>query len=154
MEELFINYEKHNGNITAMSRDNTCVYNSRDPITFYVKKHNFPDRLRHYRTEIIENWKKTHKEMLGTARAALLNRAFELLQDREYDVVSQGQILTAQKPPSSTDIKVAWEIIKSELGEPTKITEKVDPEDENKKLKKVEVCFKNYGDKDKPKQIV
>ena len=117
-EMMFIIFDKHNGNLAAVSRDPESLFHSREQLRYYRDMFGWDTRLVQTRAqrskEVIEN--------LSYAKVRAIQRAMELLESRQVDVVTKIGVVTVTKDPMYKEIQAAWEIIKTELGEPTSIT--------------------------------
>lgn len=125
---LFAFYEKHNGNALAMTRDRGCVYRSKNQIYYYKELYGFDAEFIQNRAEMA----KKVIESLGDTKIRALRRAADLVEIKQILIKNpitgdpildqDGQPVFAEKKPSAKEIKTAWEIIKTELGEPTSVT--------------------------------
>jgi hypothetical protein len=132
---LFAFYEKWNGSMIAMSRDTECRYKAYSQIKYYAALYHFADQYTRIKT------KRAEATIAGLKDSKLLaiDRATEMLRPRQVVLKdSKGNvILVDDKPvfdtiyPDQKTVKTAWEIIKTELGEPTNISkaEVNNPED-------------------------
>jgi hypothetical protein len=115
---MFIIFDKHNGNLAAVSRDPESLFHSREQLRYYRDMFNWDTRLVQTRAQrskdVIEN--------LAYAKVRAIERAMELLESKQVDVVTKVGVVTVTKDPMYKEIQAAWEIIKTELGEPTSIT--------------------------------
>lgn len=129
-EALFALYEKHGGNVSAMIRDRDCQFRSHNQITHYVHLYGFVVKLAKNRKE------KAERVIAGLtdAKIAVLERAVQMMSPRqiplrfesgerkgELILDEDGQPQYQEIYPTEKEIKVAWEIIKTEIGEPTSI---------------------------------
>ena len=135
---LFAFYEKWNGNMLAISRDNECRIKAYNQIKYWSNLYNFPSRLDQIRTE------RAKETMAGLKDSKLMaiERATEMLRPRQMPFLNdktrevllnlEGQPMFYTLYPDHKTVKTAWEIIKTELGEPTNISkaEIHNPEDE------------------------
>jgi hypothetical protein len=99
---LFSIYDKHNGNMSEMVLDPQCPFHAYPQVHHYVHKYEFKKKLVEIRTN-------RTVEVLGSlkdAKVLAIKRATELLQSKTL---------------TPNEIKVAYDIIKIELGEPTKL---------------------------------
>lgn len=119
IELLFTLYDKNGGVITQLSRDEESQFHSQTQLYHYEKKYGFQERL-------VETRRKRAEQViasLGDAKIKAIQRAMELLETRERTVVTKkGEVLNIEMDPMYKEIVTAWEIIKTELGEPTSIT--------------------------------
>jgi hypothetical protein len=115
---MFIIFDKHNGNLSGMARDSESLFHSREQLRYYRDMFGWDAKLVQIRAqrsrEVIEN--------LGYAKVRAIQRAMELLESREVEIVTKIGVVTVTKDPMYKEIQAAWEIIKTELGEPTSIT--------------------------------
>lgn len=127
-ELLFTLYDKHGGNLSALSRDEESIFHSRPQLFHYEKKYGWEDKLVQVRTD-------RAKEVigkLGEAKIRAIQRAMELLETRERSVILKtGAVVNVEMDPMYKEIVAAWEIIKTELGEPTSITKSENKTDVN-----------------------
>lgn len=117
-ETMFVIFDKHNGNLSAVARDSESLFHSREQLRYYRDMFGWDTRLVQIRAErskeVIEN--------LGYAKVRAIQRAMELLESRQIEMpTKQGSIVTFTKDPMYKEIQAAWQIIKTELGEPTNI---------------------------------
>ena len=128
---LFALYDKHGGNMLAMTRDSQCLFKSYNQLWFYCRFYGFKDRLAEIRTRRAEEI----IAQLGDAKAETIARAVEMMRPRQRALKyrdEEGNLLTVMDKdgnavfetiyPKDKEIKTAWEIIKTELGEPTTIS--------------------------------
>ena len=126
-DTLFAYYEKHNGNMLAMTRDRDCQFKAHSQIRYYAKLYNFAARL-------VEVRRKKADEVLAQlkdSKIEAIRRAVEMIAPRQVplrnkkgDLIldADGQPIFHEFYPNDREIKVAWEIIKTELGEPTSVS--------------------------------
>lgn len=123
---LFAFYEKWNGNMSQMILDKDCPFHSYAQVHFYVHFHHFKEKHVEIRTqkarEVVDG--------LQDAKIKALENAIRLLQPQHRFVYNKsgmqvfdtdGKPLIVEQLPYYKEIKAAWEIIKTELGEPTNI---------------------------------
>lgn len=124
---LFALYEKHNGNMTALSRDPECKFRAYSMIRYWAGLYHFESRL----IEIKRKRAETHLDELNDAKLEALKRARELVApklvplkgpDGNIIVDPDGQPIFISVPPEPKAVETAWRIIKTELGEPTMVT--------------------------------
>lgn len=125
-EYLFVMYDKHNGNMLAMSRDPASQFKAYNLIRTYVELYNFHELY-------LENRQKQAKEVmegLEDAKIMTLKRAMMLVQTRHspikgkygnYITDKKGKPMMLEIEPDYKEIEMAWKIIKTELGEATSI---------------------------------
>lgn len=123
---LFAFYEKWNSNMLAMTRDVLCPFRSDSQIRYYAKLYGFHEKF-------IEIKRKRAEEIissLGDGKILAIQRAMELVEPRLVVVLGKdgkavlngdGSPLCEKVYPDAKDIKTAWEIIKTELGEATSV---------------------------------
>ena len=123
---LFAMYDKHNGNMLAMTRDRDCQFRAHSQIRYYAKLYYFQDRFieikRKRAHEVLDSLKDSKilaiqqaVQMIETRQIPLKNKLGDLILDAD------GQPMFYSVGPDHKEIKTAWEIIKTELGEPTTI---------------------------------
>lgn len=123
---LFAIYDKHNGNVLGMIRDRECIFKSRNQVYYYRDLYYFKERLVQIRAnrakKVLDSLKDSKilvieqaSRMVETHQVPLKNKQGELLLD--FD----NQPIFYSVDPGHKEIKTAWEIIKTELGEPTTI---------------------------------
>lgn len=127
-ELLFAFYEKWNGNMLAMVRDGRCPLKSRNQIAYYKNLYNFEEQFLQNRA----NWCKEIMDSLKDSKIEAIQRAIELIKPRQRMLKvpitgeplldKDNQPIFIEDPPSYKEIQAAWEIIKTELGEPTQIS--------------------------------
>jgi len=119
IELLFILYDKHGGVITQLSKDEESLFHSQAQLYYYEKRYGFQERL----VEIRRKRAEQIMASLGEAKIRAIQRAIELLETKERTIVTKkGEVLNIEMDPMYKEIVAAWEIIKTELGEPTSIT--------------------------------
>lgn len=125
-DTLFAYYDKHNGNMLAMTRDIDCQFKSYNQLKYYCALYFFCERLDEIRlkraTDVIAGLKdskvlaiKRAVGLIETRQLPLKNKAGDILLDRD------GQPIFVEITPDHKEIEAAWKIIKTELGEPTQI---------------------------------
>lgn len=125
-DTLFAYYDKHNGNMLAMTRDIDCPFKAHSQLRYYAKLYFFCERLdeiKRKRAEDVINSLKDSKVLairravglIETRQVPLKNKVGDLLLDRE------GQPIFVEIMPDHKEVEAAWKIIKTELGEPTQI---------------------------------
>lgn len=123
---LFAFYEKHSSNMLAMTRDVGCQFKSHAQLRYYCHLYNFYPRF-------IEIRRKQAQEAISglkDSKARAIQRAIEMIEPRQVAlkdrdgnaVVMDGQPAFETVYPDSKTLKIAWEIIKAELGEPTMVS--------------------------------
>lgn len=124
---LFAFYDKHNGNMTAISRDRDCQFKAYNQIRFYARFYHFDEKFVEIRRKRAEEVVRS----LPDAKMEAIQRARDLIQVRQVPIqTKEGTILLDEdgRPifyevhPTHKDVKAAWEILKTELGEPTTIS--------------------------------
>lgn len=133
---LYALYEKHHSNMTALFLDEECLFKSYATIRYYAKLYHFYDRY-------IANRQKKADEVLSKlsdAKLQAIENAMRMLKPH-FDFVHtktgiqlfdhEGKPIIIERHPYYKEVKAAWEIIKTELGEPTTISkaEVHNPED-------------------------
>jgi hypothetical protein len=142
---LFSFYEKHNGNMMAMIRDKDCIFKGYNQIRYYSNLFNFADRL----VEIRRNRATEVVSRLGDGKIRALEHAMRLLEPKHtllfdkrglqvFDADNQPVIM--ETLPHYKEIQAAWEMIKTELGEPTTIG-KTDITSKGQRIGKVQVVI-------------
>ena len=123
---LFAFYEKWNGNMSEMILDKDCPFKSYAQVHYYCHFHHFKEKF----VEIRTRKAKEVVEKLGDAKIRALENAIRLLEPRHHFVYSKtgvqifdldGKPLIVEQLPYYKEIKAAWEIIKTELGEATSL---------------------------------
>lgn len=138
-EALFANFCKNNGVVQEMIKDPQCKYRSADVVGFYRKKYEFTERFAKIRAEEAKQEREEWKEKVKQGKLAAIQRAIELMQPREIPIFDKktgeptGEMATIY--PSSKDIKIAWEILKIESGEPTHITRNTNIDEKDEEVK-------------------
>jgi predicted nucleic-acid-binding protein len=126
VDAVFALYDKYNGNINQMILDKDSLFKSYGQNHYYVHKYNFKERLAKTRRERIERV----ADSLQDAKAMAVENAIRILKARNVFVYNKfgGQVfdkdgnpLIVENLPYYKEIKTAWEIIKTELGEATSI---------------------------------
>lgn len=122
---LFAFYEKWNGNMIAMSRDVECRFKAYSQIKYYAALYHFAEQYTHIKT------KRAIETISGLKDSKILaiERAAEMLKPRQMPFLDsktrepildlEGQPMFYTLYPDQKTVKTAYEIIKTELGEPT-----------------------------------
>jgi len=123
---LFAQYQKWNGNVNQMILDKEILFKSYDQLHFYKHKYKFVEKYLDVRrtraSEVLEQLRD------GKTRA--IENALRILESRNVFVYNrngtqvfdgEGKPVIVENLPFYKEIKVAWEIIKTELGEATSI---------------------------------
>ena len=123
---LYAFYEKHNGNMSAIILDKECIIKAYNQVRYYVDLYNFHERL-------IENRQKRAEKVMSQltdGKVKAIENALRILEPSHSLVFNKsglqifdidGNALIVERLPYYKEIKTAWEIIKTELGEPTTI---------------------------------
>jgi hypothetical protein len=123
---LFAMYDKHNGNMLSMTRDRECLFKGYNQIRYYADLYNFEPRL----VEIRRKRAKKTLDSLKDSKILTIQQAIRMvethqipLKNKQGEVIldADGQPMFYEVDPNHKEIKTAWEIIKTELGEPTSI---------------------------------
>ena len=152
-EALFSLYCKHNGNCSAVGRDENNKYH-RNIVLEYAKRYGFENiRLKKVAKEA-EQFKKDWNKKLKEGKMKAIEKAIELLDKKTYNRVDKNNdIVEITSYPDGRDIKTAYEILKVELGEPTTISRNTNIE-ENDEVKQtiegVKQLIKEGQKKDEP----
>lgn len=145
---LYALYEKYSGNMSEMILDPDCLFKSYAQIRFYAKYYHFYDKL-------VENRRKKAEEVvnkLKDAKTLAIENAIRILEARHRLVFNrygvqlfdkEGNPLIVEQLPYYKEIKVAWEIIKTELGEATAIA-KQDVTSGGKPIQGNTIVFKSF----------
>jgi hypothetical protein len=125
-DTLFTYYEKHGSNMLAMTRDSLCQFHSHAQLRYYCDLYNFYPRFVEIRR------KQAEEAMAGLqeGKARTIRRALEMIEPRQVPIRNkEGFVVLVDGLPSfetvypdSKTLKIAWEIIKAELGEPTMVS--------------------------------
>jgi len=123
---LFAMYDKHNGNMMAMSRDHDCQFRADSQIRYYAKLYYFHDRfieIKRKRAEKVLNSLKDSKILAIQQAIHLIETRQIPLKNKQGDLIldADGQPMFYSISPDHKEIEMAWKIIKTELGEPTTI---------------------------------
>ncbi|TXH50826.1 MAG: hypothetical protein E6Q97_19625 [Desulfurellales bacterium] len=126
-DTLFSYFEKHHGNMLAMTRDHLCQFHSHAQLRYYCHLYNFHPRLVEIRRKQAEETLTGLKDskLLAVQQAIeMLKPRQVLVRDKQDNVIldRDGQPVFTTIHPDKAEIKTAWEIIKTELGEPTTIS--------------------------------
>lgn len=116
IKALFVIYERHKGLVSAMARDEDCQFKNRGQLAHYVRIYNFYHTLSQKITEKLEKEQEEFDAKLRAGKQKAIDRAMELLEPITV-LDKMGNPL--EIPPGSKAVKTAWEIFKTELGEPT-----------------------------------
>ena len=122
-DALFGLYDKHNGNVSAMSDDSDCQFKNRNQVAYYRDRYSFSSKLSQIVAQRAEEFKKLWQGKLDDGKKKAIEKALELLENEETETITkEGEIKTRVRKPSYIEIRTAWEIIKTELGEPTSVS--------------------------------
>lgn len=124
---LYALYEKHHANMTNLYLDEECLFKSYATIRYYAKLYHFYDRYIAKRREKADEVLSALKD----AKILSLENAMRMLKPhfdfvrtktglRVYD--HEGHPVIVERHPFYKELKTAWEIIKTELGEPTSVS--------------------------------
>jgi hypothetical protein len=123
---LFAFYDKHNGNMIAMSRDRECQFKAYSQIKYYCALYHFHERYSQIKleraTKLIDSLKNS--KILAIQQAVQLIETRQIpLKNKQGDLIldADGQPMFYSVGPDHKEIEMAWKIIKTELGEPTTI---------------------------------
>jgi hypothetical protein len=121
---LFAFYEKWNGRITEMVLDKDCPFKAYSQIHYYKHLYHFSERLVEKKRKNAENVLAGLKDakVLAIKQAMRIlesHNVFVTLKDGRQAFDAEGKPLIVERLPYYKEIKAAWEIIKTELGEPT-----------------------------------
>lgn len=125
-DTLFAYFEKHNGNMQAMTRDIDCPFKAHSQLRYYAKLYFFCERLDDLKRKRALNVINSLKDskvlaiqravgLIETRQVPLKNTKGDVLLDRD------GQPIFVEITPDHKEVEAAWKIIKTELGEPTQI---------------------------------
>jgi hypothetical protein len=117
-------FDKHSGNISSMLLDENCIFKSWNQLAHYRDLYGFKDKLAEIRGErakrVMANLEDSKIKALQIAQK-FLDPQYQIVRNKlgveVYD--AEGVPIIVEKLPYYKEIKVAWEIIKAELGEPT-----------------------------------
>lgn len=115
-------YDKYNGNVKAMSRDDDCQFKSTGQLFYYKKLYDFQSNLDRFRAIKVAIYQRNAIQRLSEAKIKVLERVFELLYPKTVKIAVGEDIIDIEKEPNYKEIEMAYKIIKTELGEPTTIT--------------------------------
>lgn len=129
VEALCALYFKHNGNCTKTAQDSECGFN-RNRVAYYRDKYDFENkRLRNVALKAQE-FKDKQRAMLMAGKQAAILKAIDLLRPIEIEQAKRdGTIVKFTKHPTEKAVKVAYDIIKTELGEPTTVSKNINVDD-------------------------
>lgn len=123
---LFAQYQKWNGNVNQLILDKEVLFKSYDQLHHYKHKYKFIEKY----LEIRRKRAVEVLEQLKDGKTLALENAIRILKSRNVFVYNrngtqvydlQGNPLVVENLPFYKEIKTAWEIIKTELGEATSI---------------------------------
>jgi hypothetical protein len=155
IDKLIVLYDRHNGNLTAVSNDPDTPFRTRHQLHHYKKLYDFDTLLSQFRKSLIEDYKKHKIDILSRAKVQIIDQAMRLIQTRQIEVLSKitGEKFDVTVDPTAKDLEIAYKIIKTELGEPVNISKT--EVDNNLKLpfgSGIKVIFKDYSNEDIPEQ--
>jgi hypothetical protein len=120
-------YDKYNGNLNQMILDKDCLFRSYGQLHTYAHKYGFEDKM----IEIKTKRQKDVIDSLQDSKIRAIQNAQRLLSPKHRFVFTktglqlfdkEGKPLIVEDLPYYKEIKTAWDIIKTELGEPTTIS--------------------------------
>ena len=122
-ETMFLVFCRNFGNYSMTARDPQSIVKDNSCIAYWAKLYDWFTRMHKNTQERLENQKKEIDRRLVEGKYDAIKRAFWLIQARK---VKKRSMLTGVEyevdlEPTSKDIKIAYEIIKTELGEPSKV---------------------------------
>ena len=147
-EMMFALFDKHGGNLLALSKDPESLFKYRTQIRYYRDLYGWASKLTQIRSQRAQDIISS----LEHAKIRAIQRAMELLETRTVEVLSFGSIVNIKKEPSFKEIQTAWEIIKTEMGEPTSIS-KTENNNNNREIKEVEIIIHKNESSTRAKQI-
>lgn len=124
---LFAFFEKYNGNMAQMVLDPDCPFKAYSQVRWYAKQYHFRERY----VAIRQKRAAEVASQLQDAKVMALERAMEILRPHVTFVRTkmgvqlfdrEGHPLIMEQHPFYKELKTAWEIIKTELGEPTTVS--------------------------------
>ena len=83
-DDLFILYDRHHGNHTAISKDVECKF-GRNKVIYYCTVYDFLNRLKQEKTLRIEIWKKNSGQMLIDGKRKVVEQALKMLETKEVE---------------------------------------------------------------------
>ncbi len=125
-DTLFAYFEKHNGNMLAMTRDIDCPFKAHSQLRYYAKLYFFCERLDEIKRKRAEDVINSLKD----SKVLAIKRAVELIETRQMPLRkkdgsavldAEGNAIFVTVQPDHKEVEAAWKIIKTELGEPTQI---------------------------------
>lgn len=123
---LFAFFVKWNGNVNQMMLDKDVPFKSYNQLHTYKHRYEFEDKLVEVRRQRAENVMKS----LHDGKMLAVQNALRILESRNVFVYNrngaqvfdkEGNPVIVENLPFYKEIKIAWEIIKTELGEATSI---------------------------------
>jgi len=122
---MYLVYVRNSGNHSLMAKDPDSVTKANSIIGYWARLYDWNEKFLKEKQERIEKEKKMLEETLLEGKLSAIKQAVVLLQVREEKAISllNGKSFTRTVYPSNKDLKVAYEIIKTELGEPSTIRE-------------------------------
>lgn len=110
----------------AMSRDRDCTFKAYNQIKYYSAFYHFSERHVQIRTEratkVLDSLKDSKVQAIQQAVRMIQTQQIPL-RDKKGNAVldAEGNAMFVSVDPDHKELKTAWEIIKTELGEPTSI---------------------------------
>lgn len=120
---MFLVFCRNFGNHSMTARDPDSIIKDNSCIGYWARIYDWHARMRKETQERLENQKKEIESRLLEGKYDVIRRAFWLVKDRR---VKKTSMLTGVEhevdiEPTSKDVKIAYEIIKTELGEPSSV---------------------------------
>jgi hypothetical protein len=126
-EMLFAQYDSNGGKVTYMLLDKDVLFKGMGQLYYYVHKYDFETKLVDIRKkralEVMSSLQDSKIEAIQRAQQ-LLGVHYQILRTKGGVEImdEEGNPIVVETLPHFKEIKTAWEIIKTELGEPTSIT--------------------------------
>lgn len=137
-EAVFALYCKNFGNISMLVRDPDNGFSkSRQYLGEWAKRYDWYSRYVKELTEKIENDQEIIRKELRAGKLKAIKRAIWLLNTRKQKTLFFGKEVEFTQEPSHKDIKAAYEILKTELGEPVRINHNINQHENDKETQAV-----------------
>ena len=113
----------HFGNCSMVGRSKESIVKGKDCISYWAKLYDWDDRMRTETDKRVQELKKAINAKLVEGKQRAISRALWLLEERQEEKVTSetGKKYKVKIVPSNKDIKTAYDIIKTELGEPSSV---------------------------------
>lgn len=150
IKALFALYDKHNGNIKAISEDEDSQFRTRNQVAYYRDLYDFSSKFQQIVAQRATEYKEQILSKLGEKKLKALEKAFELLETRTRRLVNfkTGIEFDVEVYPNYKEIEAAWKMIRIELGQSVN---NLDLTSGGKQLQGNQITFVKFTNENEPK---